>query len=103
MQRGGTGARSLNIELQKVVNLHYAEGITKFGQVFAVGNQVMQMEINYEKDTYNGDIGLISAINQEEQEVTVDFYGNKIVYDYYDLDQITLAYATTIHKSQGSE
>ena len=63
----------------------------------------MQTENNYDKDTYNGDIGLISTINREEQEVTIDFYGNKIVYDYDDLDQITLAYATTIHKSQGSE
>ena len=103
MQRGGTGARSLNIELQKALNPHYAEGITKFGQVFAVGDKVMQTENNYDKDTYNGDIGIINAINREEQEVTIDFYGNKIVYDYEDLDQITLAYATTIHKSQGSE
>lgn len=103
MQRGGTGTRSLNIELQKVLNPHYAEGITKFGQVFAVGDKVMQTENNYDKDTYNGDIGLISSINKEEQEVTIDFYGNKIVYNYDDLDQITLAYATTIHKSQGSE
>ena len=63
----------------------------------------MQTENNYDKDTYNGDIGIIRAINQEEQEITIDFYGNKVVYDYDDLDQITLAYATTIHKSQGSE
>ena len=63
----------------------------------------MQTENNYDKDTYNGDIGIISAINHEEQEVTIDFYGNKVIYDYEDLDQITLAYATTIHKSQGSE
>ena len=103
MQRGGTGARSLNTELQKVLNPNYEKGITKFGQIFAVGDKVMQTENNYDKDTYNGDIGVISAINQEEQEVTIDFYGNKVVYDYDDLDQITLAYATTIHKSQGSE
>jgi exodeoxyribonuclease V alpha subunit len=63
----------------------------------------MQTENNYDKDTYNGDIGVISDINQEEQEITIDFYGNKVIYDYEDLDQITLAYATTIHKSQGSE
>jgi len=103
MQRGGIGARSLNTELQKVLNPNYEKGITKFGQIFAVGDKVMQTENNYDKDTYNGDIGVISAINQEEQEVTIDFYGNKVVYDYDDLDQITLAYATTIHKSQGSE
>ncbi|MCC8460657.1 MAG: ATP-dependent RecD-like DNA helicase [Candidatus Megaira endosymbiont of Carteria cerasiformis] len=103
MQRGSIGARSLNTKLQKVLNPNHEKGITKFGQIFAVGDKVMQTDNNYDKDTYNGDIGIISAINQEEQEVTIDFYGSKVVYDYDDLDQITLAYATTIHKSQGSE
>lgn len=103
MQRGGSGARSLNTELQKALNPNYQEGITKFGQVFAIGDKVMQMENNYDKDTYNGDIGIISAIDKDEQEITIDFYGNKVEYDYADLDQITLSYATTIHKSQGSE
>ena len=103
MQRGGAGAKSLNTELQKVLNPNYETGITKFGQIFAVGDKVMQTENNYDKDTYNGDIGVISDIDREEQEVTIDFYGNKVVYDYDDLDQITLAYATTIHKAQGSE
>ena len=82
---------------------NYQEGIAKFGQVFAIGDKVMQMENNYDKDTYNGDIGIISAIDKEEQEFTIDFYGNNVEYDYADLDQITLSYATTIHKSQGSE
>ncbi len=63
----------------------------------------MQTENNYDKETYNGDIGVITAINREEQELTINFYGNQIIYDYTDLDQITLSYATTIHKSQGSE
>lgn len=103
MQRGGSGARLLNSELQKALNPNYQEGITKFGQVFAVGDKVMQMENNYDKDTYNGDIGIISAIDKDEQEIVIDFYGNKVPYDYADLDQITLSYATTIHKSQGSE
>ena len=103
MQRGGSGARSLNVELQKVLNPNYYHGITKFGQTFAAGDKVMQTENNYDKDIYNGDIGLISAINKEEQEVTINFYGNEVIYDYADLDQLTLAYATTIHKSQGSE
>ena len=103
MQRGGSGARSLNVELQKVLNPNYSDGIVKFGQTFAVGDKVMQTENNYDKDTYNGDIGVIVGINQEEQEVLIKFYGNEVIYDYADLDQITLAYATTIHKSQGSE
>ncbi len=103
MQRGGGGARLLNSVLQKVLNPNYQEGITKFGQVFAIADKVMQMENNYDKDTYNGDIGIISEIDKDKQEVTIDFYGNKVKYDYADLDQITLSYATTIHKSQGSE
>jgi exodeoxyribonuclease V alpha subunit len=103
MQRGGSGARSLNIELQKALNPNYSDGITKFGQTFALGDKVMQTENNYDKNIYNGDIGFIVSINQEEQEVTINFYGNQVIYDYADLDQITLAYATTIHKSQGSE
>lgn len=62
-----------------------------------------QTENNYDQGTYNGDIGVITSINQEEQEVVIKFYDNEVIYDYSDLDQITLAYATTIHKSQGSE
>ena len=103
MQRGGSGARSLNIELQKVLNPDYANGIMKFGQIFATGDKVMQTENNYDKETYNGDIGIIKAINEQDQEIIVNFYNRDITYDYTDLDQITLAYATTIHKSQGSE
>ena len=103
MQRGGVGARSLNIELQKVLNPNYTNGILKFGQIIAVGDKVMQTENNYDKETYNGDIGIISAINELNQEITINFYNRDVTYDYADIDQITLAYATTIHKSQGSE
>jgi len=103
MQRGGAGARSLNTELQKVLNPKSAEGIAKFGQVFAMGDKVMQTENNYDKEVYNGDIGIITSINKQDQEITIDFYDKVVTFDYTDLDQITLAYATTIHKSQGSE
>jgi exodeoxyribonuclease V alpha subunit len=103
MQRGGAGARSLNVELQKVLNPNYSKGILKFGQIFAVGDKIMQTENNYDKETYNGDIGIIRAINEQDQEITINFYNRDLTYDYIDLDQITLAYATTIHKSQGSE
>ena len=103
MQRGGAGARSLNIELQKVLNPNHTEGIVKFGQIFAVGDKIMQTENNYDKETYNGDIGIIKAINEQDQEIIINFYNRDVNYDYTDLDQITLAYATTIHKSQGSE
>lgn len=103
MQRGGVGARSLNIELQKVLNPNYSSGILKFGQIFAVSDKVMQTENNYDKETYNGDIGVIKTINEQDQEITINFYDREVIYDYSDLDKITLAYATTIHKSQGSE
>jgi len=103
MQRGRAGARSLNVELQKVLNPNYSKGILKFGQIFAVGDKIMQTENNYDKETYNGDIGIIRAINEQDQEITINFYNRDVTYDYTDLDQITLAYATTIHKSQGSE
>ena len=103
MQRGGAGARSLNIELQKVLNPNHTNGIVKFGQIFAVGDKIMQTENNYDKDVYNGDIGIIKAINEQDQEIIINFYNRDVTYDYTDLDQITLAYATTIHKSQGSE
>ena len=103
MQRGGVGARSLNVELQKVLNPNHSNGILKFGQIFAVGDKIMQTENNYDKETYNGDIGIIRAINEQHQEITINFYNRDVTYDYIDLDQITLAYATTIHKSQGSE
>lgn len=103
MQRGGVGVRSLNIELQKALNPNYSLGIEKYGQAFAAHDKVMQTENNYDKEVYNGDIGIIKNINRDEQEVTISFYNREIKYDYTDLDQITLAYATTIHKSQGSE
>ena len=103
MQRGGAGARSLNTELQKVLNPRSSEGIAKFGQLFAVGDKVMQTENNYDKEVYNGDIGIIISINVQDQELTIDFYDKAVTFDYTDLDQISLAYATTIHKSQGSE
>lgn len=97
------GARLLNSELQKALNPNYQEGIIKSGQVFAVGDKVMQIENNYEKDIYNGDIGIIRVIKKDKQKITINFYGNTVEYEYSDLDQITLSYATTIHKSQGSE
>jgi exodeoxyribonuclease V alpha subunit len=63
----------------------------------------MQIQNNYDKDVYNGDIGIIQRINQEEAEITILFDGKEVVYEFGELDEIVLAYATTIHKSQGSE
>lgn len=103
MQRGGAGVRTLNIELQKALNPNYVSGIEKYGQILATGDKVMQIENNYDKEVYNGDIGIIKSINQENHEVVINFDNREVDYDYSDLDQIILAYATTIHKSQGSE
>ncbi|HJD59177.1 MAG TPA: ATP-dependent RecD-like DNA helicase [Rickettsia endosymbiont of Omalisus fontisbellaquei] len=103
MQRGGAGVRALNIELQKALNPNYTSGIEKYGQIFAVNDKVMQTANDYDKEVYNGDIGVIKAIDKEAQEVVVNFYNRDVKYDYTDLDEVTLAYATTIHKSQGSE
>ena len=103
MQRGGAGARSLNTELQKVLNPRSSEGIAKFGQLFAVGDKVMQTENNYDKEVFNGDIGFVEAIDVMEREIRISFDGRCVVYDFNELDEVSLAYAITIHKSQGSE
>jgi exodeoxyribonuclease V alpha subunit len=103
MQRGSAGVRSLNVELQKALNQNYISGIEKYSQIFAINDKVMQTENDYDKEVYNGDIGIIKKIDQEEQELVINFYNRDVTYDYTDLDQITLAYVTTIHKSQGSE
>ena len=73
------------------------------GRTFKTGDKVMQIKNNYDKDVYNGDIGRIKRIDREEQEVYVDFYGKLVSYDFSDLDELVLAYATSVHKAQGSE
>lgn len=103
MNRGGVGARSLNIELQKALNPHGEPRIEKFGTTFAIGDKVMQVENDYDKEVYNGDLGFIEAIDLETGEMTIGFDGRPVDYQFGELDQVVLAYATTIHKSQGSE
>jgi exodeoxyribonuclease V alpha subunit len=103
MNRGGLGARSLNIELQKALNPPGDIRIERFGWTFCPGDKVMQVENDYDKDVYNGDLGIVSAIDIEEGELGADFDGRKVTYGFGELDELVLAYATTIHKSQGSE
>ena len=103
MNRGGLGARSLNVELQKVLNPPRETRIERFGWTFCPGDKVMQVENDYDKDVYNGDLGVVSQIDLEEGELSADFDGREIVYGFSELDELVLAYATTIHKSQGSE
>ncbi|KJV53514.1 uvrD-like helicase C-terminal domain protein [Orientia tsutsugamushi str. Gilliam] len=71
--------------------------------MFKIGDKVMQIVNNYDKDIYNGDIGIINTIDHENQNIVINFDGNKISYDFDELDEIVLAYAITIHKSQGGE
>jgi exodeoxyribonuclease V alpha subunit len=103
MNRGGLGARSLNIELQKVLNPPGEVRIERFGWIFGPGDKVMQIENDYDKEVYNGDLGVVSRIAAEEGEITVNFDGREVPYGLGELDELVLAYATTIHKSQGSE
>jgi exodeoxyribonuclease V alpha subunit len=103
MNRGGLGARSLNIELQKELNPPGEVRIERFGWTFCPGDKVMQVENDYDRDVYNGDLGVVSRIDMEEGELHADFDGREITYGFGELDELVLAYATTIHKSQGSE
>ena len=103
MNRGGLGARSLNIELQNTLNPPGEARIERFGWTFCPGDKVMQVENDYDKEVYNGDLGIVSRIDTEESQLTVQFDGRDITYDFAELDELVLAYATTIHKSQGSE
>jgi exodeoxyribonuclease V alpha subunit len=102
MHKGTVGAANLNIELQKELNPSKDE-IMRGGRTFKKGDKVMQIRNNYDKDIYNGDIGRIIKIDREEQEVAVDFDGKFVSYDFSELDELVLAYATSVHKAQGSE
>ena len=103
MNRGITGARGLNQSLQEVLNPPNENSVDKFGYRFSVGDKVMQIENNYDRDVYNGDIGFVTGIDQGEEELTVEFDGRRVGYPFGELDELVLCYATTIHKSQGSE
>jgi exodeoxyribonuclease V alpha subunit len=103
MNRGGLGARALNLELQKVLNPPDEKAVQRFGWTFGAGDKVMQVENDYDKDVYNGDLGFVRAVESEAGEVLVEFDGREVAYGFGELDELVLAYATTIHKSQGSE
>jgi len=105
MNRGSLGIRELNVKLQGELNPARPEEpvVEKFGWQFRVRDKVIQTENNYDKDVFNGDIGQIIKIDPVEREVTVKFDQREVVYDFGELDEVALAYAITIHKSQGSE
>jgi exodeoxyribonuclease V alpha subunit len=102
MHKGTVGASNLNTELQKSLNPSEDE-LIRGSRAFHVRDKVMQIRNNYDKEIFNGDIGRITRIDKENQEVTIFFDGREVLYDYPDLDEIVLAYAVSVHKSQGSE
>ena len=103
MNRGGVGARSLNIELQAALNPAGDRKVERFGWTLAPGDKVMQIENDYDKDVYNGDIGYIDDVDPDASELNVSFDGRSVTYGLGELDTLVPAYAATIHKSQGSE
>lgn len=105
MNRGSLGARAMNELLQNALNpLRPGEvPIERFGWQFRLRDKVIQTHNNYDKEVFNGDIGQIAAIDPGERELIIRFEGRDVVYDFNELDEISLAYAVTIHKSQGSE
>jgi exodeoxyribonuclease V alpha subunit len=102
MHRGVVGSGNLNVELQKALNPGDAT-VTRAGRSFRPGDKIMQIKNNYSKEVFNGDIGRISHIDTETQELTALFDGRSVLYDYPELDEVTLAYAVSVHKAQGSE
>jgi exodeoxyribonuclease V alpha subunit len=102
MQRGLLGVANVNAELQTLLN-PAGDSVIRGSRAFRVGDKVMQIRNNYDLNVFNGDIGRIRAIEAVEQEVQVEFDGRAVTYEYSDLDELVLAYACSIHKSQGSE
>ena len=102
MHRGVIGAINLNLELQRSLNPETL-GMSYGSMTFKLHDKVMQITNNYDKEVFNGDIGWISKIDQDNRELTIDFDGRLIPYGSSELDEIVLAYAISVHKSQGSE
>lgn len=102
MYKGEVGADNLNYSLREALNLKGKE--IKYGNhSFRVNDKVMQIKNNYDKEVFNGDIGRIENIEEEEHILEVNFYGRRVGYDFSELNELVLAYAITVHKSQGSE
>ena len=104
MNRGGLGARALNVELQKALNPPVDEVfIERFGFTYRVGDKVMQTDNDYDKEVFNGDVGYVRRIEPDSLELVIEFDDKPVEYQFGELDGVALAYAVSIHKSQGSE
>ena len=103
MNKGPLGTKALNTLLQLTLNPHAVRKIERYGTLYAEGDKVIQMVNNYDKEVFNGDIGRIVTVNEEESSLCVLYDDREVMYEFGELDEIALAYAITIHKSQGSE
>lgn len=117
MQKGVVGATNLNLSLQEALNPPEHEifmrgrgavsvskdVLRRSGYAFRADDKVMQIKNNYDKEVFNGDIGMIESVNTDDRSLKVNFEGRSVEYDVTDLDELVHAYATTIHKAQGSE
>jgi exodeoxyribonuclease V alpha subunit len=103
MNRGLLGARNLNHELQRILNPNPPGFVERFGWRFSPGDRVMESQNDYDREVFNGDLGIVTRIDQEEAALVVDFEGREVIYPFEELDTLVPAFATTIHKSQGSE
>jgi exodeoxyribonuclease V alpha subunit len=103
--RGAVGTRQLNTMLQQVLNPRVSgkTELARGGSILRVGDRVIQQVNDYTREVFNGDLGTITRIDLEEQEVVVQFAEREVRYDYADLSELALAWAVTVHKSQGSE
>ena len=103
MNRGSLGTHSLNVELQKRLNAGAEPQVSRFGWAYAPRDKIIQTVNDYDKDVFNGDIGQVSRVDLDEGQVHVAFDDRTVLYEFGELDEISLAYATSVHKSQGSE
>src|SRR4029077_12065734 len=104
MNRGALGARALNLALQAALNPASGQSsVERFGYTYRPGDKVMQVENDYDKECFNGDLGVVKSVDLDGQEVGINFDGREVTYNFGELDEVSLAFATTIHQPQGSE